>query len=104
MVGSLDSHCYIGNIVILKFVISGFCPIHFTLTFSGTEYSSLYQEYCNIEDCYIGVLLYMVNWQLPRTTSSHVRSFSPHTCWLVDKGWVTLVRLTQDDAHQCHAR
>ena len=36
MLGPLNSHRYIGNIVISKIVISGFCPIHFTVTFAGT--------------------------------------------------------------------
>ena len=35
--GPLDSHRYIENIVISKIVISGFFPIHFTVTFA--EYS-----------------------------------------------------------------
>ena len=30
------SHRYIGNIVISKIVISGFCPIQFTVIFAGT--------------------------------------------------------------------
>ena len=33
----LDSHCYIRNIVISKIVLSGFCPIHFAVTFAGTQ-------------------------------------------------------------------
>ena len=53
-----DSHRYIGVIVISKIVISEFCPLHFTVTFAGTEFSSLYREYRYIEDCYIGVPLY----------------------------------------------
>ena len=36
MLGPLDYHRYIGVIVISKIVISGFFPIHFTLTFAGT--------------------------------------------------------------------
>ena len=36
MLGAPCSHRYIGVIVILKIVISGFCPIHFTVTFAGT--------------------------------------------------------------------
>ena len=34
--GPVNSHRYIGNIVISKIVISGFCPIHFAVTFAGT--------------------------------------------------------------------
>ena len=34
--GALKTHRYIGNIVISNIVISGFCPIHFTVTFAGT--------------------------------------------------------------------
>ena len=34
--GALKTHLHIGNIVISKIVISGFCPIHFTVTFAGT--------------------------------------------------------------------
>ena len=36
MLGTLNSHRYIGNVVISKIVISGFCPIHFTVTFART--------------------------------------------------------------------
>jgi len=36
MFSALKTHRYIGNIVILKIVISGFCAIHFTVTFEGT--------------------------------------------------------------------
>ena len=32
--GPLDSLRYIGNIAISRIVISGFCPIHFTVTFA----------------------------------------------------------------------
>ena len=44
--GLLDTHGYIGNIVILKIIISGFCPIHFTVHnfCRHIEYSSLYRE------------------------------------------------------------
>ncbi len=35
--GPLNSHRYIGIIVISKIVISGFRPIHFTVTFAGTQ-------------------------------------------------------------------
>ena len=34
--GPLNPHRYIGNFVISKIVISGFCPIYFTVTFAGT--------------------------------------------------------------------
>ena len=34
--GALKTHRYIGNIVISKIIKSGFCPIHFTVTFAGT--------------------------------------------------------------------
>ena len=34
---ALKTHRYIGNIVISKIVLSGFCPIHFTVTFVGTK-------------------------------------------------------------------
>ena len=37
MFGPLNFHCYIRNIVISKIVISGFCPIHFAVTFAGTK-------------------------------------------------------------------
>ena len=57
MMGALKTHRYIGNIVISKMVISGFCPIHFTVTFGGT-YLSLYWGYRYIEDPCIGVPLY----------------------------------------------
>ena len=36
MFGAPDSHRYIGVIVISKVVISGFFPIHFTITFAWT--------------------------------------------------------------------
>ena len=36
--GALKTHLYIGNIVISKIVISGFYPIHFTVTFPGTQH------------------------------------------------------------------
>ena len=36
MLGALKTHRYIGNIVTLKIVISGFCPIYFTVTFAGS--------------------------------------------------------------------
>ena len=39
MLGALKTHRYIGNIVISKIVISGFCPIHFTVTFAGHSIS-----------------------------------------------------------------
>ena len=36
MFGVPDSHRYIEVIVLSKIVISGFYPIHFTVTFAGT--------------------------------------------------------------------
>ena len=42
MLGALKTHRYIGNIVISKIVISGFCPIHFTVTFAGTQHIHRY--------------------------------------------------------------
>ena len=53
---------FIENIVMLIVVLSGFCAIHFTVTFSGTfAYASLYQEYRYIKDHYMGVPLYFVS-------------------------------------------
>ena len=50
---------FIENIVMLIVALSGFCPIHFTVIFSGTfGYTSSYQEYCYIKDRYMGVPLY----------------------------------------------
>ena len=50
---------FIENIVMLFVALSGFCPIHFTVIFSGTfGYTSSYQEYCYIKDRYMGVPLY----------------------------------------------
>ena len=47
MFGVPCSHHCIGVIIISKIVISGFCPVHFTVTFAGDiEFSSLYREYC----------------------------------------------------------
>ena len=36
MLGPLDYHRYIEVIVISQIVVSGFFPIHFTITFTGT--------------------------------------------------------------------
>ena len=54
MLSPLDCRYYVGVIVILKIVISEFFPIHYT----GHRISSLYQEYCYIEDRCIGVPLF----------------------------------------------
>ena len=35
MFGASDSHCYIRVIIISKIIISGSCPIHFTVTLPG---------------------------------------------------------------------
>ena len=37
MYGLLDRDCYIGDIVILWLVKSGFCSIHFTVTLAGLK-------------------------------------------------------------------
>ena len=37
MLGSLDFHRYTENIVEPKIVKSGFCSIHFTATFTGSQ-------------------------------------------------------------------
>ena len=37
MLGSLDFHCYTGNIVEPNIAKSGFCSIQFTVTFPGTQ-------------------------------------------------------------------
>ena len=58
--GAPDSHCYIRVIVISKIVISGFPPIHFTVTFAGTKVFHRYIKnivISKIEDRYIGVPL-----------------------------------------------
>ena len=79
--GQLDSHRYIGNIVISKIVISGFCPIHITVTFAGTQHIHRYiNNSLRLAQKYARIFVY--GHYLFRDTNSSLRAELEQNCQL----------------------
>ena len=82
-----DSHRYIGVIVISKIVISGFCPIHFTVTLPGQNFHR-YIENIVISKIVISVFHCIIKARMLTLFVIIFLQRKISTCWVRSTHWL----------------